>query len=1443
MKKKSLLILCFGIVTLALLIQSIGHTNPDSVGSLAISDDILQSKAAFAIVDEEIANHLNLRILTEWDYQKLRGPVLLKIRTAIHFQLREQFGRIVNTVDFNVQPNLGSLSQSPSINQNNQSPQLHKRAAEIIRDFIVQNHISVIIMSDAPIALGEAAVVRGLHGELCYTYDMINGACVVVPIRNLTVLIKRNFVTEIWPDAKTNLALSNLAQIGAIKVHSTRPTGLGVMGEGVNVAVVDGGIDSGHSEFKGRIKDTRGVLFGGGSNASKDEIDHGTHVAGIIGAGLNNNVFTGVAPKVNLLDAQVDLKGDSFFFQVFGDYSDTIDAIRWAAGKHERLNAHVKVDVINMSLGVLPWVYGRAGNDPMSQLIDEVVNDGIVFVVSAGNEAQKRDSGSILSDSNPTRYSSTTHEFWVDHANGKGGFVPEVGVTVTLLWDTKANDLDLTLLDLNNKIIASSDTPTSASKGNGDFYEEIAFTSKVANSQPYKLRVGASFNQVQTLQKYEVWGNDNRFSFHSPDSIQTVTVPGYSEKVITVGAVDFNNQVTYFSSEGPSDTSLMKPEIVAPGLNIYSTVSSPSYYGEDSGTSMSAPHVAGVAALILDAVGKNSDGEWNFSPDDIKSAIVRGAQRNVGGISNTPNNEYGAGLVKADNIIFGETVQPNQSQRYEIKLLLTGSTFGTYTLNANSFLTVAISWQEITDNLDIVLADEQDNVLLQSKETATNYEKISGTHTPIQNALCYLYVQNRSQKPVTFTGASTHPIEKLDSISGFGPTSLQASVNQPSSETSNPHSLTDSTQDSRLRATLKGHTDFVSSVAFSPNGKKLVSGSSDNSIKLWDPETAEILATGLHAHDVTSVAFSPDGLRIASGGVDEVIRLWNSDAKFIASTYTTQYLGPFTSVVFIYHPDTRYYRVAAANDLDDGIDYFNYYDGDSRLSSRYYAIGEHATSSLSVSPDQSMLASGGAKWDTNIALWDPYNQKILKVLKGHTDFVTSVAFSSDRRTLASGSWDNTVRLWNIADGKLITTLRGHTDRVLAVAFSPDGRTLASGGDDQTIRLWDITTGRQKDTLLGHTSGITSLAFNPNRITYMLASAGGWDNTVRLWDLSPAPTPAPTVSIVPSPIVSPTVGKELVVKVDIAGVQDVAGYQATVHFDPSALRYVESANGTYLPTGALFVPPVVSANQVTLAATSLSGESDGAGTLATLTFEVVAVKPSHIGLSDVMIMKQDLTSIPIIVKNGDVVVQSAEALDVNGDGIVNIQDLTVVAAHFGKVGENQADVNEDSVVDIKDLLLVAGGLNADAAAPPMYSMAISTLTVEEIQMWLSQAQQLDLNPAIYQRGIAILQQLLAAFTPEETALLPNYPNPFNPETWIPYQLAKAADVTLTIYAVDGTVVRTLALGHQPIGVYQGKSRAAYWDGKNAQGELVASGVYFYTLTAGEFTATRKMLIRK
>ena len=335
----------------------------------------------------------------------------------------------------------------------------------------------------------------------------------------------------------------------------------------------------------------------------------------------------------------------------------------------------------------------------------------------------------------------------------------------------------------------------------------------------------------------------------------------------------------------------------------------------------------------------------------------------------------------------------------------------------------------------------------------------------------------------------------------------------------------------------------------------------------------------------------------------------------------------------------------------------------------------------------------------------------------------------------------------------------------------------------------------------------------------------------------------TVSISPVSVTSPAVGEQLEFSLKIAGGEAVAGYQATVQFDTTALGYVSGANGDYLPAGAFFVEPKLEGNLVKLNAVSLAGESNGNGTLATLTFEVIAVKRSTLTLSDVLLTNSAGMAFVPTIENAQITETTQLKGDINGDGVINIQDLVLTASNLGKIGQNPADVNGDGSVNIVDLVLVAGALGTSAAAPSLHVQSLETFTAAEVKLWLSQAQQLYLMDIISQRGILYLEQLLTVLIPKETALLTNYPNPFNPETWIPYHLAKDADVTLHIYAVNGTLVRTLTLGHQPAGLYQSRSRAAYWNGRNALGEPVASGLYFYTLTAGDFSATRKMLIRK
>ena len=202
-------------------------------------------------------------------------------------------------------------------------------------------------------------------------------------------------------------------------------------------------------------------------------------------------------------------------------------------------------------------------------------------------------------------------------------------------------------------------------------------------------------------------------------------------------------------------------------------------------------------------------------------------------------------------------------------------------------------------------------------------------------------------------------------------------------------------------------------------------------------------------------------------------------------------------------------------------------------------------------------------------------------------------------------------------------------------------------------------------------------------------------------------------------------------------------------------------------------------------------------------------------------------------------------DVNEDGSVSILDMIIVARDFerNKPSSPRTDVNADGRVDILDLTVIARNMDKTIAAAPAASMLNNRISPATIRAWIAQAHAENDGSIAFQQGIANLERLLASLIPRETQLLANYPNPFNPETWMPYQLATAADVQIRIYATSGALIRTLDLGHQPAGRYQDRSRAGYWDGKNEIGESVASGVYFYTLTAGNFTGTGKMLIRK
>ena len=318
------------------------------------------------------------------------------------------------------------------------------------------------------------------------------------------------------------------------------------------------------------------------------------------------------------------------------------------------------------------------------------------------------------------------------------------------------------------------------------------------------------------------------------------------------------------------------------------------------------------------------------------------------------------------------------------------------------------------------------------------------------------------------------------------------------------------------------------------------------------------------------------------------------------------------------------------------------------------------------------------------------------------------------------------------------------------------------------------------------------------------------------------------------------------------VSDLAGWQFDLAFDPAALEAVEVTEGDFLKTdggNTFFQSGSIdnAAGKITgLSAIRLSTQGvTGTGTVLQVTFKAKSSGETELTLQNFEFASIAGEHIPAVPQQIYITVEEQLATgDVNRDGRVSILDLVLIAQQFGQrvPADSPVDLNGDGVVSILDLVLVVREIdNTTALAPP--AVEVVGLDPAMIEAWIAQARLEDDGSLAFKQGIENLQNLLASLIPEETALLRNYPNPFNPETWIPYQLAESTEVTLTIYDMNGRLIRRLAVGYQAAGIYRSRSRAAYWDGRNQLGESVASGLYFYTLTADEFTATRRMLILK
>lgn len=688
----------------------------------------------------------------------------------------------------------------------------------------------------------------------------------------------------------------------------------------------------------------------------------------------------------------------------------------------------------------------------------------------------------------------------------------------------------------------------------------------------------------------------------------------------------------------------------------------------------------------------------------------------------------------------------------------------------------------------------------------------------------------------------------------------------------------------RIITTFDGHEDDVTCLEFSPDGKILATGGYDdqNTIKLWDVATGELDKTiltnsELGSFGVPDISFSPDGKTIANceGHWNTSIHLWDVETGTLIKTL----LGHMDGVNSIdYNTDGS----ILASVSDDGILCL----WDMHTMRHMNTLIAHHSSIISVlfSPDGNTLVSGGK--DGNIHLWDSKSLEKKKTIDNHLALWSEIDFSPDGDTIASIGRDNTLHLLDTTSGKLISTGYGQFDPLISVSYNSDGLTIATGSypihisksiwsaNENSMRLWDVSTGKIKATIYGHPSNVSAVVYHPYEPIVAASVKDGavvlWDTTsynplwtipseveqtqhvafspngrflvtgepsvVKLWDFSRREL----ISEIPHPS---AIGTNLVFSPDGRMIASVSGSQQIYVWD------IYTEEQTIINTGhtTKYINIAFSPDGKTIL--SAGDRRDGTirfwdplnGELRTVLIGMAN------GISDLK-FSPDGNTLATLGGDGTILFWDYPELftpprikeDINNDGVIDIKDLVAVAANFGQTGENAADVNGDGIVDIADLIKVAGVLDEGNGAPVTN---IQNFTVENIRDWLAQAQQLNFSDPITQRGIHYLEQFLLQLIPNKTALLPNYPNPFNPETWIPYQLSNSSEVIIQIYSTDGILVRTLAIGQQSAGTYIQRNSAGYWDGKNETGEYVASGVYFYTLTAGRFSATRKMIIRK
>ncbi|ETO28818.1 WD-40 repeat-containing protein [Reticulomyxa filosa] len=283
---------------------------------------------------------------------------------------------------------------------------------------------------------------------------------------------------------------------------------------------------------------------------------------------------------------------------------------------------------------------------------------------------------------------------------------------------------------------------------------------------------------------------------------------------------------------------------------------------------------------------------------------------------------------------------------------------------------------------------------------------------------------------------------------------------------------------------LEGHSDAITSIHYSPDGRTVVSGSTDKTIRIWDLESRKEIQKINHTAAIHQVQYSPDGKHILSCSIDATVRIWDTTSGELFRHFQLE-----DTVLHAQYSFSGHMIVACSK-----IGNIQFWDVNSGRALAGFNRIEIGIQSVQFSPDDSMIL--GCLKDSTIRLWNINSKKEVQVFKGHSDLIKTVQYSHDKRTILSCSTDKTIRIWDVESGNEIQKFVGHLFAVDMAQFSPDDRTIVSCSKDRTIRIWNVESGRESNSLEGHLGNVTGVLYSSDGSTILSCSV---DKTIRRWD--------------------------------------------------------------------------------------------------------------------------------------------------------------------------------------------------------------------------------------------------------------------------------------------------------------------------------------------------------